>query len=59
MKIQTSVSLTQEATRLADKLKEKYGVSRNAIIEMAIREKATKENVDGTPQGGSTNGAAK
>jgi predicted transcriptional regulator len=42
---QTTVRLTQHADDLLTKLAEKHGVSKTAIIEMAIREKAEREKV--------------
>jgi predicted DNA-binding protein len=42
----TSVRLTEHAKRLLEKLTQKHGVSKAAIIEMAIREKAEKEGVE-------------
>ena len=41
----TSVRLTDHADELLAKLAEKHGVSKAAIIEMAIREKAERDGV--------------
>ena len=42
----TTVRLTEHADSLLTKLAEKHGVSKAAIIEMAIREKAEKDKVN-------------
>ena len=44
-KIKTSYGLTPECKRLLKLLAEKLGVSQTDIIEMAVREKARKEDV--------------
>ena len=41
----TSVRLTEYAKQLLEKLIKKHGVTKAAIIEMAIREKAEREGV--------------
>lgn len=42
----TTIRLTQFADDLLVKLAQKHGVSKAAIIEMAIREKAIRDKVD-------------
>lgn len=44
-KTQTSVRLTQEAIRLRELLAAELGVSLTAVIELAIRELAKRENI--------------
>ena len=44
-KVPAGISLSKEARDLADAIKAKKGVSRTAVIEMAIREMALKEGV--------------
>lgn len=46
MKKKTSVSLTEEALQLLKKLAVKSGVSKSAMLEFMIREKAKTENID-------------
>lgn len=41
----TTIRFTERADRLLDALADKIGVSRSAVIEMAIREKADREGV--------------
>ena len=38
-------SLTAEAQRLLRGLKDKHGVTQNALVELAIREKAERDGV--------------
>ena len=45
-KVPAGISLSKEARDLADVIKAKKGVSRTAVIEMAIREMALKEGVE-------------
>lgn len=45
MKLKTSYGLTEECKRLLKALADKLGVNRTAIIEMAVREKAHREDV--------------
>lgn len=45
-KQKTSVSLSQEARRLLERLAEKSGISQSAVLELAIREKAKSEGVE-------------
>lgn len=42
----TSIRLTAEGARLLKALAERLGVSQSAVMELAIREKAQKENVE-------------
>lgn len=42
----TSIRLTPDAIRLLAALAKQLGVSQSAIMELAIREKAAKENVN-------------
>jgi hypothetical protein len=44
-KVPAGISLSREARDLADAIKAKKGVSRTAVIEMAIREMAAKEGI--------------
>ena len=44
-KVPAGISLSQHARDLADLIKHKKGVSRTAVMEMAIREMAEKEGV--------------
>jgi predicted transcriptional regulator len=44
-KVSTSVRLTEEANRLLEVLASRLGVSKSAVLELAIREKAQKEKV--------------
>lgn len=43
----TSARLSTEALRLMDKLASKLGISRTAVLELAIREYARLQGVDG------------
>ncbi|HEX8550636.1 MAG TPA: hypothetical protein VF681_03675 [Abditibacteriaceae bacterium] len=45
MKKQSSISLSSDALLLADAMKKKLGVSRNAVTELSIREKAEREGI--------------
>ena len=40
-----SFTLTEEADALLDKLSEKYGISKTAVLEILIRERAKAEDV--------------
>jgi hypothetical protein len=44
-KVPAGISLSKQARDLADMIKAKKGVSRTAVIEMAIREMAEKEGL--------------
>jgi len=44
-KEQTSMRLTPEAKRLLEKLAKKLGVSRTAVMEMAVRRMAEVEKI--------------
>ena len=44
-KEQTSMRLTPEASRLLEKLAKKLGVSRTAVMEMAVRRLAEVEKI--------------
>ena len=45
MKYPTSLRLSPEAKRLLVALAERLGISQTAVVEIAIREKAERENV--------------
>jgi predicted transcriptional regulator len=45
-KVSTSVRLTPEAFRLLTAIAARLGVSQSAVMELAIREKARKEEVE-------------
>jgi hypothetical protein len=45
-KVPAGISLSRDARDLADAIKVKKGVSRTAVIEMAIREMAQREGVE-------------
>ncbi|MBI3910274.1 MAG: ribbon-helix-helix protein, CopG family [Armatimonadetes bacterium] len=45
-KRKTSVSLSEEARRLLERLAEKFGISQSAVLELAIREKAERAGVE-------------
>jgi predicted transcriptional regulator len=44
-KHKTSVAMSQEAERLLRLLAEKFSVSKSAILEIAVREKAKAEGI--------------
>lgn len=44
-----SYTLTDEADRLLDLMADKMGVSKTAILEIAIREKAAQMNISDNP----------
>jgi predicted transcriptional regulator len=46
-KIKTSFNVSPEAARLLEALAQKLQVSKSAVFEAAIREKARKEKVEG------------
>ena len=41
----TSIRISEEASRLRDLLAHKLGISKSAVLELAIRELAKRENV--------------
>jgi len=41
----TSIRISEEASRLRDLLARKLGISKSAVLELAIRELAKRENV--------------
>lgn len=41
----TSIRITEEAMRLRNLLVQKLGISKSAVLELAIRELAKRENV--------------
>ena len=45
MKKQVSYTLSEEALELLEKIARKLGVSKTAVLEMVIRQKAREENV--------------
>lgn len=44
-KKKTSIQLTREAKELLARLAKHFGVSQSAILELAIREKATRSGI--------------
>lgn len=45
-KQKVTINLTPEALRLLELLSKKYGISRSAILEIIIRDKAQKDNLE-------------
>lgn len=45
-KLKTSVTLSSEALRLLELLSRKYGISKTAVLEIVIREKAKVDNIE-------------
>jgi hypothetical protein len=48
----TSFRLSPDGRRLLEELSRRMGVSRTAILEVLIREKAKQEGIDTAPRGG-------
>ncbi len=44
-RLRVGFALTPEAQRLLRELKKKHGITQNALVELAIREKAARDGI--------------